>query len=63
MKRQESIQQILILVNVGETEHLGLRNIKKKELKILYNSIFNFAHSRQNNWINVIAGLPSKEIS
>jgi hypothetical protein len=63
MKKQELIQQILILDNVGETEHLDLKKMKKNELEILYDSIFNFAHSRQNNWIKAFAERSSKEIS
>lgn len=63
MKKQELIQQILILDNVGETERLDLKKMKKNEFEILYDSILNFAHSRQNNWIKAFAERPSKEIS
>jgi hypothetical protein len=50
MKKQELIQQILILDNVGETENLDLKKMKKKELEQLYNSIFEYSYSRQLNW-------------
>ena len=51
MKKQELIQQILILDNVCETEKLDLKKMKKRELEIIYNSIFIYANSRKNNWV------------
>jgi len=50
MKKQELIQQILILDNVGETDNLDLKKMKKKELEQLYNSIFEYSYSRQLSW-------------
>jgi hypothetical protein len=50
MKKQELIQQILILDNVGEMDELDLNKMKKRELEILYNSIFDYAYSRQKAW-------------
>jgi hypothetical protein len=50
MKKQELIQQILILDNVGETDNLDLKKMKKKELEQLYDSILEYSYSRQRNW-------------
>jgi hypothetical protein len=50
MKKQELIQQILIFDNVGQTENLDLKTMKKKELELLYNSIMEYSYSRQLNW-------------
>ena len=51
MKKQELIQQILIFDNVGETENLDLKKMKKKELQLLYKSIMEYSYSRQLNWV------------
>jgi len=50
MKKQDLIQQIQVLDNVGETDGLDLKKMKKKELEILYYSIADYAYSRQKAW-------------
>jgi hypothetical protein len=51
MKKQELIQQIILLDNVGETEDTDLSKLKKKDLESLYENILQYSNSRQNAWI------------
>ncbi len=60
MKKQELIKQIILLDNVGETENVDLRKLKKKELESLYEEIFQYSNSRQNAWINAYSGKLNK---
>jgi hypothetical protein len=59
MKKKDLIQQILIIDNVGETDNINLKKMTKKDLEILYDRIFEYAHSRQKSWMKF--GPPPKK--
>lgn len=60
MTKQELIDEIVWLDNVGQTDNIDLNSLTKLELKKLYDEVLDYSSTRQNKWVEQYRSLIGK---